>query len=410
MKQIISSLDVGSNSIKLIVSEIFKTKLFVLSCVEVKSKGIKKGLIVDNELAMESIKKAIQKTEEIIGIKLKRIIVSVPSYFLDFVETNSIISINNEDNVITGSDITSVQKKCVKDYVNNKELVGISPINYIINEDQIVDNPKGMKSATLGINAVLVFAPRKNVYPILTILDALEVNTIDLCIGGLCDYYEFKNQEFDKSTCALVNFGKEKTEISIIDNGVIINSCIIELGSKNIDNDISYVCGIGVNESCKVKENFALSDTKNADTSETIDCLTREEEHIKINQYEVSEVVSSRIDETLEIIKSQINLLTKKEINYIIITGGGGELKDINISLDKFFGKKVIKAEIHELGARNNKFSTCLGLTKYYANKLNFRDCEANLFDEEDQKNMFFDKKDDNNGIFSKVYGYFFDN
>ena len=42
MKQIITSLDIGSSYIKLIVGEVFKGRLFVLACSTVKSKGIKK--------------------------------------------------------------------------------------------------------------------------------------------------------------------------------------------------------------------------------------------------------------------------------------------------------------------------------------------------------------------------------
>lgn len=411
MKQIVTGLDIGSNSIKVIVSEIYKTKIFVLSCVEVKSKGIKRGVIVDNDSALEGIKKAIQKTEEIIGIKIKRVILSVPSYFLEFLKTKGYISINREENIIDKNDIIEVQRSCLKEMPSNKELVAIMPINYIINDNVIVSNPLNKESAELGIEAMLVTVPKKNIYPVVQILDALEIEVIDFTSGGICDYNEFKSVELDNSICAVVNIGKQKTEVSIFEHGVMSNSCVIELGSRNIDKDISYVFGTSIQDSCKLKENFACANTKNASTNETLDCLTREGEHIKINQYEIAEVVSSRVDEMLELIKSQINLLTKKEINYILITGGGVELKDFDVPLDKFFGKKVYKVVINEIGARNLRFSTCLGLIKYYSNKLNSRGKLANLFEEEEQENMFIDKVDgkEKNGIFSKVHGYFFD-
>ena len=49
MKEIISSLDIGSSTVKLVVGEMYKDELNVLSASEVKSKGIKRGIIVSPE-------------------------------------------------------------------------------------------------------------------------------------------------------------------------------------------------------------------------------------------------------------------------------------------------------------------------------------------------------------------------
>ena len=64
-------------------------------------------------------------------------------------------------------------------------------------------------------------------------------------------------------------------------------------------------------------------------------------EHIKINQYEVSDIVYSRIREILELAKKQINLLTKKEISYIIITGGTTEMEGFSKVYKEIFGKNA---------------------------------------------------------------------
>ena len=68
--------------------------------------------------------------------------------------------------------------------------------------------------------------------------------------------------------------------------------------------------------------------------------MTKNQENIKINQYEVSEIVYSRIKEILINAKKEINLLTKKEISYIIITGGTTELMEFTEVAKEIFGKK----------------------------------------------------------------------
>ena len=84
MKQIITSLDLGSNSIKIVVGEIYKDELFVLACTEVRSKGVKKGLIIDSDQTMASLKEAIKRTEDVLGIRLDSIVIGVSSYYAEF--------------------------------------------------------------------------------------------------------------------------------------------------------------------------------------------------------------------------------------------------------------------------------------------------------------------------------------
>ena len=85
MKQIITSLDIGTNSIKLIVGEIYREKLFVLAVSKVNSKGIKKGIVVNDEEVILSLKEAFKEVESVIGTKINRVILCVPSYFASFV-------------------------------------------------------------------------------------------------------------------------------------------------------------------------------------------------------------------------------------------------------------------------------------------------------------------------------------
>ena len=84
MKRIYSSIDIGSDTIKVVVCELYKNKLNLLAASSVKSKGIKKGLITDFEQAERSIKQAFVEIEEMLGIQIKKVIASIPSYQVEF--------------------------------------------------------------------------------------------------------------------------------------------------------------------------------------------------------------------------------------------------------------------------------------------------------------------------------------
>ena len=57
MKHIYTSLDIGSDSIKIAVCELYQNKLNLLAATSCKSKGIKRGLITDVDLAAACINK-----------------------------------------------------------------------------------------------------------------------------------------------------------------------------------------------------------------------------------------------------------------------------------------------------------------------------------------------------------------
>ena len=108
--------------------------------------------------------------------------------------------------------------------------------------------------------------------------------------------------------------------------------------------------------------------------------------------------------------KKQINILTKLEISYIIITGGTTELTDFNLVADEVFGKELEVYKVKEIGCRHNKYSSCIGLIKYYHSKLAFRNKLAYTVEEEEQEELLNNRKSNGGSVLGKITGYFFNN
>lgn len=211
MKEIISSLDIGSSTIKLVVGEVYNNEVNVLSVSEVKSKGVKKGIIVNPEETLVSLKEAFNRTEEMLNIKINKVVLLVPSYYAEFIITEGSTNVRNEEGIIDGNDIVSVLQSCVYNKVpNNKEFISIMPIEFVIDDKEKVKDPKDMKAEKLSCKAVISLAPKKNVYTAVSLLENLGVGVVDINFGGIADYYEFKTSELDKKNTAVVNIGDEK--------------------------------------------------------------------------------------------------------------------------------------------------------------------------------------------------------
>ena len=212
---------------------------------------------------------------------------------------------------------------------------------------------------------------------------------------------------------AIINIGAGTTTISIFNKGVLTNTKVLALGGINIDNDLSYIYNLDRQEAKNLKETFCMANVRMAQASTKETILNKNNEKIEINQYEASEIVSSRIEEILNLAKKEINHLTKKEIHYIIVTGGISEMPDFELSLENVFGKNARLAKTYEIGARNNKYSSGLGLIKYYNEKAKLKGKEFSIFSLEEQDDLSNKHKKVNvsdNSILGKLFGYFFDN
>ena len=81
--KIIASLDIGTSSIKLIVGEFIKNRLNILCTSEISSKGIRKGLVYHRDELIPVLKETFHKAEEMLGIPIKEVVLSIPAYYTE---------------------------------------------------------------------------------------------------------------------------------------------------------------------------------------------------------------------------------------------------------------------------------------------------------------------------------------
>ncbi len=371
MKKIYTSIDIGSDTIKFLVGEDVNDKVNVLARTTVKAKGIRKGLIIDANLAVNAIRDGIKELSEDLGFPIKEVIVNVPDYNVKFMYVTGKI---NVDGIIDTEKINAV----IKDSVYNKldkeyELVTVIPLDFII--DGVEDNPypAGKEANVLEIKGIMISVPKKNIYSVLSVMSGAEIDVQDITISGLADYFQVRNKKLDSKLGAVINIGHETTHVSIVNRGKLMNTDIIQLGGLNVENDIAYVFGTNIIDARKIKEKFAISHKRFTNLNEVYELKNNLGNIVKLNQMEVSEVVQSRLTEILKLVKKEIDSLTKRELDYIVITGGVTESKYFKNLVYEILGKDVIMYSMDEIGIRDNKYTTSMGMIKGFINKMTIR-------------------------------------
>ncbi len=407
MKKIYTAIDIGSDTIKFVVGEYFKNKLNILATYEQKAKGIRKGLIVDPNLAINSIKDGIKEINNNLGIDIKKVIVGVPSYNAKFMIVTSEIEITGD--AITTDDVNNLIKASVYSKVEQDyELITVLPLTFLIDgekETKVV----GKTGNKLEIKGIMISAPKKNVYSVLSVMEGAGLEVVDITVSALGDYYEVRNDNLDKNIGAIINLGHETTNVSVFSRGKLMNTETIQLGGINVDKDLAYMFNINVFDAREIKEKFASSHKRFIALNDVYEVKNTAGEVIKLNQIEVTEIVMDRLAELLRLAQKQILLLTKQNISYIVITGGLTEIRAFKNLVYEILGKDVIIYTEDTLGARNNKYTTSIGMIKYFIDKMEVRGKEYSMIDEQDEELLINPNNKNSKGKagITKIFGNF---
>lgn len=410
MKKIFTSVDIGSDTVKILVCELIGKRVHVLAANSIKSKGIRKGLVIDSSLAVNTIKDCIKTINDDLGFEIKKVIVNVPNYNAKFMYVTGEIEI---DGTVTTENVnrlikTSVYNKIEDDY----ELVTVVPIDFIADSVEGNKYPVGLQCSTLGIKGIMITVPKKNIYSVIGIIEGAGLEVVDITISGLSDYHAVRNQKLDSKIGAVINLGHETTNVSIVSDGVLVNTETIQLGGINVEKDIAYVFRTNIIDARKIKEKFASCHKRFTNLNDIYELKNDLGEIVKLNQLEVTEVVMSRMVEILEYAKKQMLLLTKKEVQYIVLTGGLTEIKSFKNLVYEILGKDVIMYVMDEIGIRDNKYTTAFGMILYFIEKMAVRGKDYSMISEEDEELLLTpdDKKRKEKVVVTKIFKGFIRN
>ena len=413
MRKILASIDLGSDTLKLIVGEYFKGKINILAVTTVPSKGINSGFVVNENELVNKLKELFKKGEELIGLPITKVIATIPSNEVRFHMNEGYTTIEEEIGMVRSIDIIrSMQASAYNQVEDDEEIATITPIHFKVDDEKVL-NPIGKQGKKCSVKTIFTTIPKKNVLPIIKCLNKIGVDVIDTTFGTIGDYFEFQTKQMKMEVGAIINLGHMVTNVSIFNKGKLTNTTTIQMGAMDIEKDLAYMFKVPKKEAKDIRLKLCLAHKRNVSDINKKEYTNKDGEKIIVNEYEATEIASSRIEEILKLAKKEINHLTKKEIHYIIITGGISEMANFSYLMEEVFGHYAKLGVTKEMGLRSNIYSTCVGLIKYYLDKMKLRDQEFTIFNYQQLDELSGRSKKINineNSILGKIFGYFFDN
>lgn len=410
MSSIYTGIELGTDSIKIVVLEKINEQYHVLSSVCSESAGIRNSHVFDIKAASVAVKKAVKSASEMLGAKITKAIVCVPPTHCNMDIVNGCVDVVNSK--ITGEDVCNVLNDALKDQdFSEFELVTAIPISFTVDEEENIKDPKGMRGEVLSSKIVIGTMPKEELYRFLEVLKLAGVEAVDVGFTSTGDYYTIKNSKYDGIVGAIINIGEDNTNVAVYNKGIQIKNAVLPIGSSNVDKDLAYIFKMKDNAARNLKETFAVSMSSYADSTDIVEVKNNNGEIKEISQVGVSKVVESRIREILKLAKNEIKNLTNREISYIIVTGGLSELAGFGYLVEEMFGAMAKVCNITTMGIRHNKYVSVLGIVKYLDDKLSLRGKQMNMIDGDEFDDLVSSqhKMINNENIIGKVLGHFFD-
>ena len=160
MNDYYTSVELGTDTIKILVCNKVNNKFHVIAQVCSPSSGIKKGIVVDTKQAINSVKKAFKKINDKLQMKITKVIACIPT-----INIRSDIVIGSCDVIdyqeISGDDVSNVLKDSVVGQVaDDEELITAVPISFKVDEEEGIKDPKGMAGKSLEAKVLITTSPK----------------------------------------------------------------------------------------------------------------------------------------------------------------------------------------------------------------------------------------------------------
>ncbi|WPY01425.1 Cell division protein FtsA [Candidatus Trichorickettsia mobilis] len=374
------ALDLGSSKIAAIAAHIDKkSEIKILSHNLHHAVGIKSGVITDLQAAESSIINAIYAIEKDCNKNIKRISISLSGAGTKSHYTNHKIKLSGSQ--ITIQDIKKLlQKMLVEFKVKDQEIIHYFPVEFLIDDHHIVENPIGMFGKELSCRLHIITASSNVLINLTNCLAKchIEVSNIILSIyatGIACLSNDEKNLG-----AIIIDIGAKTTAVGIFLANKLIYSNYITIGSWHITNDIAKVFSVNINtaEKLKILYGSALLSPFEPDIPLRIEEFEPDNQYnpnMVISVSQLTAVINPRIEEILSMVKQQCD---QAAVDYliarrIVLAGGGAALKSIRELASTVFERPVRISKpngLAEIETSNlEMYATAIGMVTDHAHR-----------------------------------------
>ena len=387
---IIVGLDTGTTKICTVVGEMSGSDINIIGIGTHPSIGLRKGVVVNIESTVESIKKAVEEAELMAGCEISNVYAGIAGGHITGFNSRGIVAIKGAEVVQSDVDRVIDAARAVA-IPMDREVIHVLPQEFIVDDQPGIQNPIGMSAVRLEAKIHIVTGAVTSAHNIVKCVNRAGLDVCDIVLESLASGEAVLTEEEKQLGTALLDLGGGTTDLAIFSGNNIKHTFVLALGGNNLTNDIAVGLRAPVTEAEKIKKKYGTCVARNINTEETIEVPGMGgRKPRKLPRQILGEVLEPRMEEIFTLIKREIyragmeNAMTSGSV----LTGGTALLEGVIEVAESVFNLPTRLGKPQGISGlvdvvNNPMYATGVGLVLYGARNQNakkFRIRDTNIF------------------------------
>jgi cell division protein FtsA len=370
------SLDIGTSHVKVIIGEMVNETLNIIGVGNVKSNGLKKGSIVDIDETVQSIKKAIEQAERMVGMHIERVVVGVGANQVQLHPCHGVVAVSNENREIGNEDVLRVLEAAqVVSIAPEREIIDVVPQQFIVDGLDEINDPRGMIGVRLEMEGTLVTGAKTLLHNLLRCVERAGLEVMDICLQPLAASSLALSKDEKNMGVALVDIGGGSTTLAVFQEGELKVTSVLPIGGDHITKDIAigFKTTTENAEKLKLKYGHAYYSTAAEEEVFTVPVMGNDQTE-QFSQVELADIIEARLEEILIFVQQELRRLGIKQLpNGYVLTGGVAAMSGVLDLAQEVLQSNVRIATPDYIGVREPQYTIGVGLIKHAYQKAKLR-------------------------------------
>ncbi|MCP4503052.1 MAG: cell division protein FtsA [Deltaproteobacteria bacterium] len=378
---IVVGLDIGTTKICAIVGEHTPDGgIDIIGIGTAPSKGLRKGVVINIESTVASIKRAIEEAELMAGCEIDSVFAGIAGGHIRGFNSHGIVAVKNRE--VTEADIERVidAAKAVAIPVD-REVIHILPQEFVIDDQDGIFEPLGMSGVRLEGKVHIVTGAVTSAQNIIKCAQRCALNVSDIVLEQLASATSVLSEDEKELGVALVDIGGGTTDIAIFCNGSIQHTAVIAIGGQHLTNDIAVGLRTPADEAENIKRKYGCASTKMIDGDDVIEVQSIGGRKTRVMSRQIlGDILEPRVEEIFELVRQEIDRMRLTELlaSGVVITGGTTLLPGMVEKAEEVIGVPVRLGIPQGIGGlvdvvKSPMFATGVGLVQYGAQQIDQR-------------------------------------
>lgn len=348
MGEVLTVLDIGTTKISVFISKFDNRSFESIFFKSFPSSGIKRGRIVDMESLTSSIKRAIQDTEDILKMKIRRSFVCSSGNEIQGLYSDAAVKIRKKE--ITEEDINlAIESATAMQIPSDRQAVHILPYEFVVDGIDGIRDPIGMKGLRLEARVYIITASSSHIQNLITCCNKAGIEVEEVVLHGVASAEAVVSEHDKDMGTMVVDIGGGSSRIAVFHDGYLRHLSNYGIGGNHITNDLALGLKIPFKEAERIKTQFgvALPDVNFGSLSfrekdREIEVIGMDKIPVKIPMSVIKEIIYARCEEILELIKKEISTVSESiSVSSLVITGGTSQMRGFIQLAESFLSMPV---------------------------------------------------------------------